>query len=116
MAKRDKEGNLVISSTQLKILHMQEYKDRLRHRRMGDEYINIMVMKESLWNRRLQRLKRIKSSPWTMKELDRALMSLKNNQSRDPLGMISELFKPKVVGVKIKIAILKLMNGIKTDQ
>ena len=35
---------------------------------------------------------------------------------RDPYGYINELFKKNVAGSKLKIAILKLMNRIKSEQ
>ena len=48
-----------------------------------------------------------------MKDLEAVLKSLKNNQSRDPLGMINEIFKPGVIGQDFKRAVLALMNGMK---
>lgn len=43
------------------------------------------------------------------------MKSLKNNQTRDPNGMINEVFKPGVIGYDLKLAILDLMNGIKRE-
>ena len=49
------------------------------------------------------------------KELDRVIKSLKNNQTRDPLGMFNELFKSGVMGKDLKKAVLQLMNGVKLE-
>ena len=67
-----------------------------------------------LWIRRLNNIKQKETHPWTMENLDKVLKSLKNNQSRDPMGMINELFKPGIIGEELKIATLNLMNNIKS--
>ena len=82
----------------MKILYLDTYIHRLRHRKMCDDYVNIMMMKDSLWTRRFQNLQKRKSLPWSMSDLDNALSSLKTNQARDPLGLIGEIFKPNIVG------------------
>ena len=46
--------------------------------------------------------KSVVSKPWTMKDLDRVIKSLKNNQTRGPLGMLNALFKPGVIGQDLK--------------
>ena len=43
------------------------------------------------------------------------LKSLKNNQTRDPLGMVNELLKPGVMGQDLKKSLLLLMNGVKMN-
>ena len=42
------------------------------------------------------------SSPWTMLDLEIALKDLKNNKSRDPEGLVNELFKLNVIGDDLK--------------
>ena len=39
----------------------------------------------------------------------------KNNQSGDPSGLISELFKPGVMGQDLAHSLLDLLNGIKAE-
>ena len=46
-------------------------------------------------------------------DIDKVIKSLKKNQSRDPAGMINELFLPGVMGEDMKAAVLSLMNGVK---
>ena len=55
-------------------------------------------------------LKEKPSSRWSLADLEKALKTLKNNQARDPNGMISEIFKPNNVGKDLKKAVLELMN------
>ena len=50
-----------------------------------------------------------------MKDLNRVCQNLKNNQTRDPLGMLNELFKPGVMGQDFKEAVLLLANGVKLE-
>ena len=51
-----------------------------------------------------------------MQDLEKVLKSLKNNKSRDPLGMINEVFKAGCAGADLKISLLELLNGIKENQ
>ena len=76
MAKKDECGNLVTDPEMLISQYMKTYKHRLRHRKIIDEYVHIQQMKESLWNRRLENMKKVKTKPWTMENLDRALKGL----------------------------------------
>ena len=46
-------------------------------------------------------------------DIEKVVKKLKNNQTRDPNGMINELFKPTIMGQDLKLAVLHLMNGIK---
>ena len=57
-----------------------------------------------------------KTKDWTEDDLDKVLKGLKNKKSRDPLGLSNGLFKPKVIGVDLKKAILSMMNRIKSSQ
>ena len=113
MAKKDEFGNLVTTPSLLKQLYLDHYKYRLRHRKMEDKYEDIHILKNELWSCRLRNLRKKVTAPWTINQLDKALKSLKNNQSRDPLGMISELFKPGIIGDELKGSTLSLMNSCK---
>ena len=41
-----------------------------------------------------------------MDDLNKVIKSLKTNQSSDPNGMISELFRPGIIGADLKSALL----------
>ena len=53
------------------------------------------------------------SKPWSLSDLEKVAKTLKNNQTRDPNGMLNELFKENVMGQDMKSTILQLMNKIK---
>ena len=56
------------------------------------------------------------TQPWTMEQLESVLEYLKKDKSRDPFGYANEIFRPEVAGDDLKLAILKLMNRVKSDQ
>ena len=45
----------------------------------------------------------------------KVLKKLKTNKTRDPHGLINEIFKPGVIGLDLKLAILNLFSGIKLE-
>ena len=59
------------------------------------------MLKTELWDSRSKELSANKSDPWTIDELKATLKNLKNNKSRDPLGMINELFKEGCAGQEL---------------
>ena len=111
-AKKDVFGNLITAPSALKNLYLQTYKNRLENRPIVEKYKGIRDLKNELWELRFEYLKEKPTASWTLEDLERATKTLKNNQSRDPNGMISELFKPKIAGKDLKKAILDLMNMI----
>ena len=113
MAKKDMEGNLITKPEALKTLYIQTYVERLKHRDMKEEFKEIFQLKTVLWSERMKSIKKIKSRPWTIADIEKVTKTLKNKQTRDPNGMINELVKPNIMGKDLKNAILNLMNGIK---
>ena len=71
------------------------------------------ILKETLFDLRLQLCKTRKSEPWSESSLEKVSKSLKKNKARDPLGLINELFKPGVIGNDLKKSLLSLFNEIK---
>ena len=115
-AKKDEDGMLVTSPNLLKDLYLRTYKHRLRPRIIKNGLEDIFYLKTALWNSRLEELLSNKSKPWNMQDLEKVLKSLKNNKTRDPLGMINEVFKAGCAGADLKISLLELFNGIKENQ
>ena len=113
MAKKDKDGNLITSKETLKKLYINTYVERLKHRPMNDEFKLIFEMKNLLWKKHFGLLKEKISKPWSLNDLEKVAKTLKNNQTRDPNGMLNELFKENVMGQDMKSAVLQLMNRIK---
>ena len=72
--------------------------------------------KENVANTVLEAARLTKTDPWYMDDLDIVLKQLKKNKSRDPHGLVNELFKEETAGDDLKLAILKLMNRIKDEQ
>ena len=115
MGKLDEVGNLVTVPSALRSLYLNHYQERLKHKKIKDEYIENYDKKVLLWDLRYDYLKENKSNDWTEENLELALKSLKSNKTRDPSGYINELFKQPVIGQDLKIALLSLVNGIKKE-
>ena len=56
-----------------------------------------------------------KSEKWEMIDLIKVIKSLKSGKSRDPHGLIRELFKPEVCGVDFQRSFLSMANKIKDE-
>ena len=89
MAKKDDAGNFITAVEPLKKLYLETYVHRLRPRPIREDLQDLLSLKNELWAGRLELIKSNVSKPWTLKDLDRVLKSLKNNQTRDPLGMLN---------------------------
>ena len=116
MAKYDNRGNLITTAEALKNLYLETYRNRLKHRKMEEKYMDIYFLKTELWQMRLQSLRKIKTRPWNMSELEAVLKSLKNNKSMDPNGMVNETFKSGYIGTDLKKALLIFLNEVKRKQ
>ena len=68
-----------------------------------------------LWDLRFNEVKQFKSSPLKVSYLQNILRGLNNSQSRDPSGLVSQLFKPGVAGQDLVAGLLGLINGIKLN-
>ena len=115
-AKKDCEGKFITSQNMIKRLYLETFTHRLRHRPMKTEFCRLKVLKEELCRRRLDYVKNKKTEPWTKEQLMKTLGSLKNNKSRDPSGLVNELFKPEVIGKDLFNSLLMMMNQIKDTQ
>ena len=111
-AKIDEFGNRITCKMAIRKLYMKTYITRLEHRQIKPEFEGIQKLKEELWDMRYIQLKRLNSRPWTILDLKTVCKELKNNQCRDPNGLISEIFKDEVAGIDLQAAVLSLMNMI----
>ena len=105
VAKKDNEGNLVSNRVQLQNLYVTVYK----------EYEQLKEHKEYLFELRLKLAKARTSSDWTKSDLLKVLKNLKVNKATDPVGLVSELFKPGVAGSDVVSSVLTLCNMIKYE-
>ena len=112
----DKEGNLVTSEKGREMLALETFAERLENRKIKEGLEQLQGEKEKLCQLRLQSSSQNKTPNWTLDQLTAVLKSLNKNRSRDPLGYCNELFLPHVAGSDLQLAILKIMNKIKSDQ
>ena len=112
-AKKDCDGKVITSQHLMKSLYLDTFLHRLRHRPINKEYCQLKCLKEELFRKRMEYSMKIKSEPWNESQLKKVLTSLKNNKSRDPHGMVNELFKPGVIGQDLFGSLLMLFNKIK---
>ena len=75
MAKKDKYGNLITAPEALKKLYLDTYMDRLKHREMKTELMDVYLLKTELWMSRLANIRKIKTPPWDLDKLDDVLKS-----------------------------------------
>ena len=115
MAKQDKYGNLITTPEALKKLYLETYVDRLNHREIKPDMKNHYLKKMELWNMRFSHLKSQITDDWTTDELSKTLKTLKTNKSRDPSGLINEIFKPPVIGKDLEESLRQFINGIKRE-
>ena len=102
-AKLDKNGTLITSPNLLRKLYLETYTERLRNRDIKPELRELYSLKCELWDLRLARLKNSKSKLWTLADLEKVLKKLKTNKTRDPHGLINDIFKPGVIGQDLKM-------------
>ena len=69
-----------------------------------------------LFQLKLKLASRNQSKLWDMSDMEKALKDLKNNRSRDPEGLINEIFKKDVIGDDLKEPLLVMFNKLKQSQ
>ena len=115
-AKKNHSGRLISEPKKLKQLLVKEYKNRLRARPARPDFVNLEKRKNRIFQLKMQIASKNKSKLWTMDDLEKALRTLKINRSRDPEGLINEIFKKKVIGSDLKNSLLMMFNKIKEEQ
>ena len=111
----DSRGNLVTTSSTIEKLTMETYKERLEPPSIKSGLQLHQLQRENLCDKRLNEAHENKTRPWTTGDLDIVLKHLKVNKSRDPLAFANELFKPNNAEEDLKLAVLQLMNQIKSQ-
>jgi endonuclease III-like uncharacterized protein len=79
------------------------------------DYQYLTTLKEELCVRRIAYCKQKTTKPWTKDQMRNILKKLKNNKSRDPHGLINELFKQGVIGKDLEDSLLLLLNKVKKE-
>ena len=115
-AMNDTDGNLLTDINDINKEAIKHYKKVLENRPMDENLKHTQKEREDLCMNRLNIAAKNKTSQWTMKDLKTVLKYLKYNKSRDPYGYANEIFKDGVAGENLQLAILKLVNRIKSEQ
>ena len=82
---------------------------------MNPEFGDIFELKNELWNLRYFECLKSKTPPWSSDELLRVTKKLKTNKTRDPMGLINEIFKPGIIGQDLFSALKALINETKAE-
>ena len=88
---------------------------RLRHRPMISNLEELKGLKNELALKRVEVAKYNKSKEWKLEDLLAILSSLKSGKSRDPHGLINEIFKPGVAGKDFQNSFLGLANKVRDE-
>ena len=115
-AKKNHKGQVISEPNSLKLLLAKEYKERLRQRPVRSDFDDLEKRKNEIFKFKLKWASLNKSKPWTMQNLNEALADLKIGRSRDPEGLINEIFKNNVIGVDLKKPLLSMFNSLKKNQ
>ena len=113
--KKDCDGKIITAQSELKKLYLETFVHRLRHRPISTDYQALKCLKEELCFKRIEYSTHQRSKPWTLSQLKKTLAKLKDNKSRDPHGLLNELFKPGVIGRDLENSLLILLNRSKME-
>ena len=92
-AKKDQNNRLVTDPDGLKKLYLETFTHRLRTRPPKESVKETFELQQTLMEKRLAITADKKSPEWTEIEVKDVLKSLKTGKSRDPLGLINEIFR-----------------------
>ena len=114
-AKLDHQNKLVTDQAELRKLLAREYKERLRSRPVRPDLQHIKDLRKDIFCKVMSKVKNVKSRDFNTKDLDKALSELKLKKSRDPDGLINDIFKPNIIGHNLKMSLLQMFNGLKNS-
>ena len=115
-AMLNSNGTLVTDPEAIDKVALDTFTERLKNRPIREGLEGLRGAKEELCEKRLKMAKMNTTKPWTLSDLDKVLNNLKKGKSRDPYNYANELFHPSVAGYDLRVAILKLVNRIKSEQ
>ena len=115
-AKKNHKGRIVSAPGELKKLLAKEYKERLRSRPSRPDLYGLSRRRRRIFRLKLKLAEENTTSSWTMDDLETALQDLKPNKSRDPEGLVNELFKKESIGEDLKLSLLLMFNRLKKEK
>ena len=98
-AKIDHKGKVTSAPGAIKNLLAKEYKERLRTRPIRYDMKHLKEHKKRMFEMKMRLAENTQSKKWTMCDLE---LAHRNNKSRDPEGLINEIFKQDVIGSDLK--------------
>jgi hypothetical protein len=115
-AKKDHSGKIISESEELNKLLSKEYKERLRTRPLRPDFRHLDRRRRRIFKMKMKIAEATSSKLWTMSDLEAALRDLKTDKSRDPEGLINEIFKKDIIGEDLKLSLLFMFNKIKQNK
>ena len=113
IALNDHQGNLISEYEAIKKFALESMVERLRKRPVQPGLEKLEKSKIKLCRLRLKRAREGKTTPWSMKQMNIAIRSMKNKKCRYPDGIINELLKKIVAGKDFIMSLLSLLNKTK---
>ena len=114
MAMKDVAGNLISGKSSLRKLYQTTYQERLSHKPIQEGWEEIQILKEKLFEDRIQLSSQNKSEDWDLDKILKICKKLKSDKARDRDDLIYELFKPEFAGEDLILSLKYLFNGVKT--
>ena len=115
VAKLNQVNKLVNTPREIKATLFQEYKERLRIRKIRPDFKEQKYLDKELIKLKVEKARLNKSEPFKLNELEQALNDLNQGRTRDPEGLCAMLFQNKVIGDSLKDSLLLMLNLIKQE-
>ena len=113
-AMLDEKGNLLTNEASILEAAQKAHTDRLLPNQMRSNLEQYRVDVNNLCESRLRSTIKNKTKDWELSDLKQALKELNKNKSADSMGYINELFQEDTAGDDLILALLKLINKIKS--
>ena len=113
-AKKNENGILVTDRDELEELYVETYETRLAPNPTSDDLEELKMLKSQLFSFNTRSAQSVVTEDWTIRDLEVALNSCKNNKARDIYGHTYELFK--YGGKDLKGSLLSMFNRVRRSQ
>ena len=110
----DKSGNLLTTEKAIQDRALEAYTERLKPNKIEKHLETYEEAVNTLCEERLKLTEQNVTDSWVMDDIEQAIKDVDNNKARDALDYANELFKEGVAGLDLKLALLKLMNFMKS--
>ena len=115
VAFKDNHGNFITGYDAIENFALHAIIERLQKRPINPQLKELERLKTKLSRLRINMSSKRKSLPWTLKEMEVAIRSMKNKKCKASQGIINELLKPDVAGKDFKLSLLSLLIMTKSQ-